>query len=144
MIKCTSIFIAMIALCLATAACERRGPSANDRDADQVARGKAVYRSHCAACHGENLEGQPNWRERLPNGKLPAPPHDATGHTWEHPDDTLFEVVKHGVASKAGPAYQTDMLGFAGRLTDEEIWAVLAYIKSTWPEGMRRKRQPKS
>ncbi len=43
-------------------------------DATVVARGKAVYVSHCAACHGANLEGQADWRTPLPSGRLPAPP----------------------------------------------------------------------
>ncbi|MDA1327237.1 MAG: c-type cytochrome, partial [Proteobacteria bacterium] len=49
---------------------------ADPEDLGQVALGKAVYRTHCAACHGAKLEGQPNWRERKTDGKLPAPPHD--------------------------------------------------------------------
>lgn len=105
----------------------------------QLTRGRQVYVAHCAACHGLNLEGQPNWKQRLPNGKLPAPPHDETGHTWEHPDAVLFEVVKFGVAAKAGPNYPTDMLGFKDRLSDDEIVAVIQYIKSTWPERIRKK-----
>lgn len=32
------------------------------------------------------------------------------------------------------------MPAFKGRLADEEIWAVLAYIKSRWPEEIRRKQ----
>ena len=109
------------------------------KDASPHARGRQVYVTHCAACHGLNLEGQPNWKQRLPNGKMPAPPHDETGHTWEHPDDVLFKVVKHGAAAVAGPSYATDMLGFKDRLTDDEIVAVIQYIKSTWPERIRKK-----
>ena len=109
----------------------------------QATRGREIYVAHCAACHGLNLEGQPNWKERLPNGKLPAPPHDETGHTWEHPDAVLFDVVKFGVAAKAGTNYPTDMMGFKDRLKDEEIVAVIQYIKSTWPERIRKKLEGK-
>jgi hypothetical protein len=28
--------------------------------------------------------------QRKPDGKLPAPPHDASGHTWHHADAQLF------------------------------------------------------
>lgn len=62
----------------------------------QAALGSTVYVQQCAACHGANLEGQPNWRKRKPDGRLPAPPHDATGHTWEHSDEVLFRVTKEG------------------------------------------------
>ena len=41
---------------------------------EQAAKGKSAYAEQCASCHGASLEGQPNWRHRLPNGRLPAPP----------------------------------------------------------------------
>ena len=43
--------------------------------------GKQIYVQNCASCHGVNLEGQKNWQSRLPDGLMPAPPHDNTGHT---------------------------------------------------------------
>ena len=105
--------------------------------ADQtlVMQGRAIYANNCAACHGESLQGQPNWRERLPSGKLPAPPHDQTGHTWHHPDALLMDMVKNGlVPGRTAPAgYVSDMPAYGGALSDEEIIAVLAYIKSSWP-----------
>jgi len=33
----------------------------------------------------------------------------------------------------APPGYESDMPAYGGLLTDEEIVAVIAYIKSTWP-----------
>lgn len=95
--------------------------------------GKALYDEHCASCHGAKLEGQPNWRERLPNGRLPAPPHDASGHTWHHPDGDLFALTKYGLGPFAPAGYQSDMPAFDAKLTDRQIRDVLAYIKSTWP-----------
>lgn len=106
-------------------------------DAAIVAQGKAIYASQCARCHGANLEGQANWRERLPTGRLPAPPHDRTGHTWHHPDAQLFDLTKRGPATIVGGSYQSDMPGYAGVLSDDEIIAVLSYIKSTWPATIR-------
>ncbi len=50
-------------------------------DAAVTALGQQVYTARCAACHDARLEGQPHWRERGPDGRLPAPPHDASGHT---------------------------------------------------------------
>lgn len=110
---------------------------ADPDDAAQVALGREVYAAHCASCHGAALEGQPNWRQRLPHGRLPAPPHDASGHTWHHPDRMLFEITKHGITAFAPPGYESDMPAFAQALTDAQIWAVLAYIKSTWPPAIR-------
>ena len=106
-------------------------------DAAQVALGAKVYQQYCAACHGVHLEGQPNWRVRKPDGRLPAPPHDYHGHTWRHPDQDLFGMVKEGMAAYAPPGYQTDMKGFGEVLSDAQIWAVLAFIKSKWPPEFR-------
>ena len=113
--------------------------SADPANAQQVARGQTIYARHCAACHGANLEGQPNWEKRLPNGRMPAPPHDASGHTWHHPEPILFGITKHGLVpgKYAPPKYESDMPAFGKQLSDEEIWAALAYIKSTWPEKIR-------
>ena len=104
-------------------------------DQTLVALGKGIYATHCAACHGAKLEGQPEWRKRLPNGRLPAPPHDETGHTWHHPDEVLIDIVKNGlVPGRTAPdGYQSDMPAYKQVLSDTEIAAVLAYIKSTWP-----------
>lgn len=92
-----------------------------------------MYAQHCASCHGVNLEGQPNWRQRRADGRLPAPPHDESGHTWHHADRLLFAITKQGLVPPHAPAgYASDMPAFAGRLSDDEIWAVLAFLKSRW------------
>jgi mono/diheme cytochrome c family protein len=109
-------------------------------DPARIAAGRAVYERHCASCHGAKLEGEPNWREKKPTGRMPAPPHDATGHTWHHPDAVLVGITKFGLVPGkfAPPGYQSDMPGFGGALSDDEILAVVAYIKSTWPDEVRR------
>ena len=113
------------------------GLRADAENAETIALGRTIYETQCAACHGAQLEGQPDWQMPLPSGRLPAPPHDATGHTWHHPDDILFRIVKEGTAAIVGGGYESDMPGFADVLSDAEIRAVLAYIKSTWPEHER-------
>ena len=114
--------------------------SADHTDADLVALGRDVYASQCAACHGANLEGQPRWRTRKPNGRLPAPPHDASGHTWHHDDLSLLRLTKFGLSAVVGQPVETDMPAYEGVLSDREIWAVLAYIKSRWPENIRQRQ----
>ena len=112
---------------------------ADPANPQQVARGNSVYAKYCAACHGANLEGQPNWQEKLPTGRMPAPPHDASGHTWHHPDTVLFGITKHGLVpgKYAPPKYVSDMPAFGAQLSDADLWAVLAYIKSNWPDKIR-------
>lgn len=115
------------------------GTRADPGDAEQVALGRTVYAEYCASCHGADLKGQPEWRSRQPNGCLPAPPHDESGHTWHHPDDALFGIVKQGLGPYAPASYESDMPAFGGALSDEQIWAVLAYIKSTWPSEIQQR-----
>ena len=103
------------------------------QDAARVAAGQALYVANCASCHGTALEGQANWRERDAEGYLPAPPHDASGHTWHHPTQQQFQVTKYGTAALVGNGYKSRMEGFGDRLSDREILDILAYIKSTWP-----------
>lgn len=122
------------ALALALPACgEAPAPGGDGVGPETVAQGGRIYAAQCAHCHGGRLEGQPEWRKRLPNGRLPAPPHDERGHTWHHPDEVLFAITRNGVVPPHAPAgYESDMPAFAGKLSDEEIRAVLAYIKSHW------------
>ena len=108
-------------------------------DIDIVA-GKALYAETCAACHGANLEGQPDWRSPGEDGRLPAPPHDETGHTWHHGDQLLFDYTKLGgraVMAAQGMDFDSGMPGFGDQLSDQEIWNILGYIKSTWPERIQ-------
>lgn len=108
-------------------------PRADPRDTAKVELGARLYAQNCAACHGAKLEGQPEWRRRHDNGRLPAPPHDESGHTWHHPDEVLFAITKNGPVPPYAPKdYESDMPAFGGKLSDDQIWAVLAYIKSHW------------
>jgi mono/diheme cytochrome c family protein len=100
-----------------------------------LSEGKQLYGQFCVSCHGAQMQGQGNWRERMANGRLPAPPHDVTGHTWHHPDWQLLSMVKDGFVPglTAPEGYESDMPAFAAALTDGQIKTILAYIKTYWP-----------
>lgn len=103
-----------------------------------------LYARHCAACHGANLEGQPEWRSPKADGSYPAPPHDAEGHTWHHDDAMLTDYVTRGgqaVLDEMGVSFRSGMPAFGETLTADEITAVLDFIKSTWPERIRQARE---
>lgn len=111
-------------------------------DPQVTALGKRIYEARCAACHGAGLEGRPNWRERDASGRLPPPPHDASGHTWHHPDEVLFRVTKYGVAKAVNlKDYDSGMPAFEGVLSDAEIVAVLSWIKAQWPQEIRTRQE---
>ncbi len=106
--------------------------------------GERLYQENCASCHGIKLEGQADWKSRLANGRMPAPPHDASGHTWHHTDRILTDIVKRGTAAIVGNGYESDMPGFGEALTDGEITAIIDYIKSTWPDRVRASQESRN
>jgi mono/diheme cytochrome c family protein len=113
--------------------------TAADFPVDIVA-GKALYLKSCASYHGANLEGQDDWQSPGEDGRLKAPPHDETGHTWHHPDSLLFTYTKLGgkeTLAAQGMDFDSGMPGFGDQLSDPEIWNIIAYIKSTWPDRAR-------
>ncbi|WP_375691756.1 c-type cytochrome [Pseudooceanicola sp. LIPI14-2-Ac024] len=106
------------------------------QDTATVARGQDIYASDCAVCHGELSAGPVSPSEDSPASS--APPHDASGHTWEHPDFALFQLTKSGeVAALCRDIGDSDMPQFDEALSDEQILDVLSYIKSTWPADIR-------
>ena len=112
-----------------------------------LAEGEKLYQDYCASCHGADLEGEPDWRSGGDDGILPAPPHDETGHTWHHPDSVLFDYTKLGgqkTLAKQGVDFQSGMPGFGDQLTDAQIWNILAFIKSTWPDRQREVQAARS
>jgi mono/diheme cytochrome c family protein len=113
-------------------------------DEAMVSFGKEIYVQNCASCHGIQLEGQANWRQRDLNGYLPAPPHDKTGHTWHHHDKYLFDITKYGIEKMIGKKYPNNMPAYEGQLTDEAIISVLSYIKSKWPTHIQRQHDQRN
>ncbi len=110
-------------------------------DQDQVAFGGRVYGRICAQCHGANLAGQLGWRQPLKDGTRLAPAHDRSGRTWRRPDETLFDVVKYGGDYLKPDGGLSRMPAFDKKLTDDEIWSVIAFIKSNWPSKLQQAQQ---
>lgn len=108
-----------------------------------VESGKTVYATYCAECHGVNLEGEEEWKIQNEDGTFRSPPHDASGHTWHHGDPTLLASIRLGGARFVGANIggTSPMPAFAETLTDEEVTAVLTFIKSTWPSDIRALQQ---
>lgn len=130
--------LALGGLLLASAGCSERssGP-----DPFVLMEGERIYQAECARCHGARLEGQPDWRTRRPDGRLPAPPHDASGHTWHHSRELLTAIVKLGMVPPHAPeGYVSDMPAYGGKLTDRQIDNVLTWIENQWPAEIRQQR----
>lgn len=123
------------------------------KDVEQVKQGWIVYVRACAKCHGDDLHGEfgsataeiaeaageidgPETSE----ARAVAPAHDASGTTWRHSDQTLFEIIKFGAAADVEAKLSRRMPAFKDKLTDDEIHATIALIKSTWPPQIQAMR----
>jgi putative copper resistance protein D len=87
--------------------------------ATSIARGGALYREHCAACHGTTGAGDG------PAGiRLPRPPADLrSGHTGQHTAGDLFWWITHGIPRGGMPP-------FGERLTEEDRWDVINFVRT--------------
>ncbi|MDR3398264.1 MAG: cytochrome c [Pandoraea sp.] len=88
---------------------------------ESIARGSRVYTAQCVACHGADGRGE---------GPLAAtlhrwPPTMASALLSRRADGELFWHVLYGMRDDQG----VTMPGFAGRLSDREIWAALDYMR---------------
>ena len=103
-----------------------------------IYRGMELYAENCSSCHMGNISGHPEWKTTLDeDGHRRAPPLNGTAHTWHHPPEWLFNVIRYGFI-KMDPNYEGKMLGNES-LSDEDIWSILAFIKSVWPEDIVNK-----
>jgi len=116
----------------------RAADDAPSLDPDSVKSGRSIYGQHCASCHGANAQGAPDWQERDAHGELPAPPHDAEGHTWRHSDAMLYEMVTKGWRDPFNKTTRLTMPAFVDVLSPEQVRAVVAYIKTLWTPEQRR------
>jgi|APThiThiocy_cv2_1041547.scaffolds.fasta_scaffold47416_2 mono/diheme cytochrome c family protein len=107
-------------------------------DVDSINSGRAIYEQHCASCHGANAEGAPNWQERDARGELPAPPHNAEGHTWRHSDAALYEMVSKGWRDPFNKSKRLTMPAFGGEMSPAQIRAVIGYLKTLWTPEQRQ------
>ena len=110
------------------------------QDAALVAQGHKLYRENCAFCHGDALEGQAGWDGSFPSGSRPALPLDGSAPIWRLSDDDIFDVVKYGGQPFSPRSYKNNMPSFEIQLKDAGIWAVVAFLKSRWPEDVRQRQ----
>ena len=85
--------------------------------------GAKLYVAQCQSCHGDR-EGA--------GATAGSPVHNEAGHTWHHPDAQLKAWIKDG---KLGFA---QMPAFEDKLSELQMDAILAYIKTWWTEAQRQ------
>ena len=107
-------------------------------DPEQVEAGRRVYQEHCASCHGSRGEGQATWERPNAQGELPAPPHNAKGHTWKHSDAMLYRMVSEGWRDPFNKTRHLTMPAFRDQLSPDEIRNVITYLKTLWTSEQRQ------
>ncbi|MGH7702042.1 MAG: c-type cytochrome [Gemmatimonadales bacterium] len=117
---------------------ERRSDHPPRLDPAVVEQGRQVYASSCAACHGSQGEGALYWRQPDARGELPAPPHNAEGHTWRHGNGMLYQIVRDGWRDPFNRTARLTMPAFRGQLTPAATRAVITYLKTWWRPEQRQ------
>lgn len=93
--------------------------------------GEINYNTYCAHCHGYDGEGQKaeTVENTLSLGMKTVPAHDATGHTWEHPDELLIQVILEGIDN---PLNQYPMSGWGYVLDEQDALDMIDYMRQWW------------
>ncbi|MFN4263994.1 MAG: c-type cytochrome [Thioalkalivibrionaceae bacterium] len=124
----------------ATAVAEAR--ALRDASDEKVVGGQRLYAVHCAACHGDDRGGAPEWWVRDTDGRFGPPALNGSAHSWHHPPWQLRDMIRHGSAvglvgteslRSAMPAFGVE---HGGPLTDSDVDALIAYIVDGWPEAV--------
>src|SRR5919204_2729899 len=109
----------------------------------QTERGERLYNVYCATCHG----GADAAQGSAPRASYP-PPHNSSGHTWQHPTCELEAIVRDGgddttraLRATQAPPGAVQMPSFKDRLSADEIDAILAYIKTMWTDEQRHSQE---
>lgn len=96
----------------------------------QVDLGQLTYQQNCMSCHGTKLKGKANWE--LAPGEKPGIPLNADGITWHLSDTHLFQAIKDGVRVRGAESKRIHDDKVGAVLTDKQVWALIAYFKTTW------------
>jgi len=92
-----------------------------EKTPDSISAGRRVYQRMCARCHGPAGKGDGSTTGT-------AQPFDLTDDKWEYgaSDGEIFSAIRDGVS--------IDMDGYAGRVSDADIWNTVNYLRSLGPE----------
>jgi mono/diheme cytochrome c family protein len=124
--KALAFIATLLLVTLALSSCGR-GSGQVETSASKafLQRGATLYQTSCQVCHGGATGGS---LKDIP------PPHNTNGHTWHHADQQLTEMILNGITFSVE---QQKMPAFKDQLSEEDVRAILAYIKTWWTEEQR-------
>ena len=94
---------------------------------EQASQGQQIYQDKCAKCHGDNAQGEINWRRLDDEGEFPPPPLNGDAYAWHLNMDQLRHQILFGSDAEEG-----DMPSFRSKLDDGQVDAVIAFFQSQW------------
>ena len=98
-----------------------QGEETSSVPSEVLALGKTIYSANCASCHGTEGEGYASIQN--------APALNGSEHSWHHPDEQIIGLIRQGGMQM--PAVGADW-------SDEEVEAVLSYVKAWWTPQQRK------
>ena len=93
-------------------------------DAESVSAGQKIYAKACMMCHGQTGKGDgPIVKTLKPEATKPS---SLVDDQWEHgsTDGEMFVMIRDGI----GPKFE--MKGQKGKVSDQEIWHLVNYVRS--------------
>jgi mono/diheme cytochrome c family protein len=101
----------------------RRADAERSQNAARIATGRALWTQNCATCHGPNGEG------------VTAPALNSQGFLASVTDAQIAGIVQGGIPGTEMPAWLSD---YGGALTQQQIDAIVAYVRSWQPTAPNR------
>ena len=117
MLRCVAVLCALVASMPLFGFALQENPIPMSEES--VTAGRTIYGRFCRSCHGQQANGR---------GTAAAPgstPANLVDDEWDHggSDAEIFKVIKEGVP----PDYFMD--AWDGRITDEDIWNTINYLR---------------
>ncbi len=104
------------------------GGGGTESSAPRILNGKTLYQQNCSACHGPDLKGVAT------PGAIPVPSLGNPDFLSVASDNYLRKLIHTGRSGTAMPAWGKD---HGGVLEDDQIDALVAFIRSHEPKGPR-------
>ena len=115
------------------------GETGQKPDSESVARGAALYRTYCVACHKNNGVGEPKVPQYIRHPSfVEAMPLNEASHAWHHSDEQLVTMILDGT-----PRSRKRMPVWRGILSDGQAADLVAYLKSLWSDRIIACQGPK-
>ena len=93
-----------------------------------IARGRQFYLVNCVECHDQDGKGL---NRRDFNSTVPADLTDPDAWLHGASAGAIFASIREGT--------KQDMPPYKGKLQDEQIWHIVNFVRSLWPESRRPK-----